>query len=217
MAGCLFQFRQRYMFRRAIPYLFLFLTVAGSAYGFDFSPEGILASVDTLGTGSVALMLLVALATLVSEDLTCIAAGLLAARGDMTPTDAVIACYVGIVAGDLLIFYAGRALGMAFLNRPPLSWILRPEGVKSAEKLFAKRGTAIIFISRFTPGSRSSTSFAAGALKQHAGRFATLFALAAAIWTPLLVLCTMHVGKSMLTSYQEYARWALPCLIVAAL
>ncbi len=165
--------------------------------------------------GRMLTMLLVALATFVSEDLTCIAAGLLAASGRMFPQDAVVASYIGIVSGDIAIFWLGRAFGVALLNRAPFSWIVSAGAVRRASNGFARRGMAIVFLSRFLPGSRAATSFSAGALRQHAARFALLFAVAAAVWTPLVVIATMMLGKGVTGIYASYATWAAPAVAVA--
>jgi membrane protein DedA with SNARE-associated domain len=193
-----------------------FFAFASSVFALEVSPDAIMGAIGGESAGRVTLFVAIALFTLVSEDLACIAAGLLAARGEMPLFDAVAASYVGIFVGDMLIFYAGRTLGTAILPRAPFRWVLKPDTVKTMSRQFARRGTAIIFISRFTPGSRSATSFAAGALRQRPGRFALLFATAAVIWTPLLVLGTSLVGRGILAYYGMYAKWALPVLVAAA-
>ena len=193
-----------------------FLACAASACATGLSPDGLAGMAPDNGTGRWMMMVLIAGGTLVSEDLACIAAGLLAADGRMSPFDAVLASFVGLFIGDMLVFLLGRFLGTAVLNRAPMRWVVRPEAVESSKKLFKKRSAAIIFISRFTPGSRTATSFAAGALQQHPGRFALLFIAATAGWTPLIVLGTMQIGHGVLVFYGAYAKWALPCLVTAA-
>jgi len=75
---------------------------------------------------------LLALGTLASEDLTCLAAGVLVAQGRLSLIPATLACLLGIFAGDMLLFLAGRWLG-----RPALRWHfvakrLSPESVDQA-------------------------------------------------------------------------------------
>ncbi|MEW6273314.1 MAG: hypothetical protein AB1689_28890, partial [Thermodesulfobacteriota bacterium] len=48
----------------------------------------------------------IAAATLVSEDLTCVAVGVLAASGQVALVPATLACVAGIWAGDMLLFLA---------------------------------------------------------------------------------------------------------------
>ncbi len=142
----------------------------------------------------VLLLVLIALATLISEDLTCIGAGLLAAAGRITFLQASAACIVGIFVGDIALFLAGRTLGRGVVSRRPLKWFLSPERVVRAEKWFKRRGLPIVFASRFMPGLRLPTYFAAGVLGTSLLSFSACFLLAAMVWTPLLVGLSMAAG-----------------------
>ena len=123
-----------------------------------------------------------ALATLVSEDLTCIAAGALVASGTLGFAPAALACFAGILAGDLLLYAAGRMLG-----RPALRWLVNDASLARASRWLARSGPGVIALSRLVPGTRLPTYVAAGALDTRFASFALWFALAAAAWTPALV------------------------------
>lgn len=130
---------------------------------------------------------LIALATLVSEDLTCVAAGLLIAQGRIGFVEGTAACVTGIFLGDLALFAAGR-----FIGRPALRWrflarVLPEERIERGTRWINDRGLSVIFLSRFLPGLRLPTYFAAGLLRTRAVAFALYFLLASVIWTPLLV------------------------------
>src|SRR5262245_48431874 len=71
---------------------------------------------------STGLVLSIAAATLVSEDLTCIGAGVAAAQGQISIGLAVFACFLGIFVGDILLFLAGRTIGRPAVHRAPLKW-----------------------------------------------------------------------------------------------
>lgn len=158
-------------------------------------------------------MLLIVLATFVSEDLTCISAGILAANGTLPYPQAVIACFIGIFVSDMWLFLTGRFLGKPALNYPPFKWLLTPERVESSQQLLKKRGAVIIVATRFVPGSRLPTYFAAGMLGQGLSRLLAYFILAAAIWTPLLVGIAMQAGEWMLKNLSTYQHFALPVLV----
>src|SRR6185369_9271589 len=98
--------------------------------------------------------LLLAAATLVSEDLTCIAAGALIAAGKLNAASGTLACALGIFFGDLLLYFAGRMLGRPALRWGPLRRMLTTESVDRASAWLAARGARVIFASRFTPGLR---------------------------------------------------------------
>lgn len=151
-------------------------------------------------TRSGNLVLSLAAATLISEDLTCIGAGVMAAQGRISLGLAMFACFLGIFAGDILLFLTGRYLGRSAVRRAPLKWFLRAEDVESASAWFSRRGALVILISRFVPGMRLPTYFAAGLLNTSFWWFTLYFSLAAAIWTPLLVGLSKALGAEALKS-----------------
>ncbi len=146
------------------------------------------------------LALSLAAATLISEDLTCIGAGMMAAQGRISLESAIFACFLGIFAGDVLLFLAGRYLGRPAARRAPLKWFLRAEDVERASAWFSRRGAMVILISRFVPGMRLPTYFASGLLNTNFGWFTFYFSLAAAIWTPLLVGLSKALGAEAIKS-----------------
>jgi membrane protein DedA with SNARE-associated domain len=64
----------------------------------------------------MSILVLLALATLVSEDLTCITAGALVASGRLALFPATAACFAGILTGDLLLYVSGRIVGPRLLQ-----------------------------------------------------------------------------------------------------
>src|SRR5262249_19177106 len=104
-----------------------------------------------MGVAALVLVLLLAAATLVSEDLTCIGAGVMVANGRIDFALAAFACLLGIFVGDVLLFLAGRYLGRAAIAAPPLRWFLRESDVERCSLWFRRRGAAAIFTSRFIP------------------------------------------------------------------
>lgn len=126
-------------------------------------------------------LIALALGTLLSEDLACIAAGVLVAQGRVEFVPAVAACLAGIFAGDLSLYLAGRfgwAMGRKVLGLPAFD---------RASEWLRRRQVWAVILSRFTPGLRVPTYVAAGFLRVPSGRFALTLALAAAVWTPLVV------------------------------
>ncbi|MEL6906113.1 MAG: VTT domain-containing protein, partial [Planctomycetota bacterium] len=149
------------------------------------------------GPALFTVLLLLAVATLVSEDLACIGAGLLVADGRLSWVAGSAACFVGIFVGDMLLYLLGRAFGRAALHRRPLSWIASEEAVERASRWFDRKGIAVIFLSRFTPGLRLPTYVAAGVLRTSFVRFALFFAVAGLIWTPALVGIAALAGEQL--------------------
>ncbi len=155
------------------------------------------------------------LSTLVSEDAACLAAGILVARGDATFAEAVAACLAGIFAGDLLLFLAGRLLGPSLLGARWARRWLSPEAVAEAREWLARQGLVAVLLSRFTPGLRLPTYFAAGLLGLPAWRFAAALLLASAVWTPLVVWAASRAGQGLVGA--SLHRWEAALLTIPAL
>ncbi|MBI3650170.1 MAG: alpha/beta fold hydrolase [Acidobacteria bacterium] len=152
------------------------------------------------GVALLILILLLAAATLVSEDLTCISAGLLVAQGRMNFLAAAFACFVGIFIGDVLLFLAGRYFGRAALHHAPLKWFIRAKEVERSSRWFNRNGLAVIGTSRFIPGARLPTYFAAGLLHTDFWWFCLYFVLAGVVWSPLLIGLSTWLGAEALKS-----------------
>lgn len=153
-----------------------------------------------MADGSTALVffLVLALATFVSEDLTSITAGALAGNGQISLTLAITACFCGIYIGDLLIFLAGRFFGRAAVSRAPLKWFVSETSLNRGAAWLGRNGMSAIFLSRITPGLRLPVYFSAGVLKTDFLSFAFFFAVAAVIWTPLLVGAVAWLSAGMM-------------------
>lgn len=157
-----------------------------------------------------------ALATLVSEDLACIAAGVLVAQGALEFLPAAAACFLGIFAGDLLLVLLGRVGGRPALAARPLSRWIDPAAVARAEGWIAREGAKLILTSRFLPGTRLPTYVAFGVLRAPLGTFAGWFACACALWVPLLVGAAFLLGETALRLLERWSA-AVPALLGAAL
>lgn len=169
------------------------------------------------GFALVIAMLLIAAATLLTEDLTCIAVGLVIAQGRIGYLPGTFACFCGIFFGDVLLYLMGRFVGRAAMGKRPLRWWLTPTRIDRASVWFETKGMQVIFVSRFLPGFRVPTYFAAGVLKTHFLRFASYFAIAVALWTPVLVGVSMWAGHEVAGMLESMGAWAIPGLIGLAL
>lgn len=171
---------------------------------------------QAVGVTAFAFVLLLALATLISEDLTCLSAGALAANGRMSFALAAFACWLGIYVGDVLLYAAGRWLGRPALARAPLKWFVSEKAVARSSEWFERQGLKVIFLSRFVPGTRLPTYVAAGLLRTKFWRFALYFLIAAAVWTPALVWLGMRLSAATAQSGMLAGRGLLVQIAVGA-
>ncbi len=179
-----------------------------------FAPQNIrVEEFSTLG-----LFLIFASATLVSEDLACIAAGILAAQGKISLTLAVSSCGFGIFVGDILLFLAGRFFGRKALELKFINFFIPEKAFVKSSQWLERRGMQTVFISRFVFGLRLPLYFAAGVLKTSFWRFTLYFSLAVAIWTPILVGLTYLLGaEAVKTSLFNQNLWLGLTLLIIVL
>ena len=144
-----------------------------------------------------------ALSTLVSEDLACVAAGALIARGDLSPLSGVLACAIGIFGGDCALWACGRfgagvLSRLGTMGRAPRWWpATDPAGSLRGPHApaLARHAGALLFASRFTPGTRLPLYVSAGLARMSFRRFASWTGVAVALWTPAVVLASARAGE----------------------
>ena len=140
--------------------------------------------------------------TFVSEDLTCISAGLLARARQIDLFVAVLGCFLGIFVSDLWLWATGRLIGRRVLR---WRWIARRVSPESVERFGVKfdrhLGKAVV-ASRFLPGTRLPMYLAAGLVSKRPFAFTVWLLIAASIWTPILVLAAMILGPAAAKPFQ---------------
>lgn len=169
------------------------------------------------GLALLIIMIMIVLATFISEDLACIGAGLMAARGLIGFWPAVLACFTGIVIGDAGLYLAGRWLGRRAIRKAPFKWFISEKDLEKSSDWFGSNGPAIIIASRFLPGSRFPTYFSAGVIGTGLWLFFFYFLLAAIAWTPMLVGLSMFTGIELMQYFSLYKNYALWILLGAIL
>lgn len=171
------------------------------------SPRGLHLALFLLG---------IALATLVTEDLTCAVTGLMIANGNLTWLQGFSACLLGILFGDYLLYLAGRHWGRAALDKIPLRWMIDPLALRETEQWYKKRAARAILISRCIPGTRLPAYVAAGILGVPLRLFTFWFVTAALLWTPLFLTASMLLAEQALEGLDRYHHLA-PALALLGL
>jgi membrane protein DedA with SNARE-associated domain len=136
--------------------------------------------------------------TLVSEDLASITAGLLIREGAIGAIAAVVACSIGILAGDIGLWAGGRAsrrtserwtVAARWLGRLP---------VDEMRRRLERNAPGVIIASRFLPGTRLPLYLCAGFLGVPLTTFGWWTFVAVLLWVPLLVLTSAGLGGLVL-------------------
>ncbi len=109
----------------------------------------------------------------------------------------IVAGLAGILAGDLVIFLAGRRFGARVADFRPLRRIISPEKLEQVEKLMRRRGDLVVVIARYLPGLRAPTYFTAGHARMPLWEFVLLDGLAALVSAPVWVCLGFYFGSDI--------------------
>jgi membrane protein DedA with SNARE-associated domain len=116
--------------------------------------------------GIVLFLTLTGIGLPVPEEVPIVAAGVASRAGALKPQYALLACMVGALLGDSLMYAIGRFAGARILrDHPWWSGFLTPEREKTIEELIKKHGIKAFFVARFLVGLRSPFYLTAGMLR----------------------------------------------------
>lgn len=159
----------------------------------------------SLAAGELPAALAIAGGTFISEDLTCITTGLLIGRGELSAATGVAACFVGIFVGDLGLWIVGRWLRRGVRKWRWLDARLPSHRLAELGAWFDRHAPTAIVTARFVPGLRLPLYVAAGAVGRQPRAFVVWTLLAAAVWTPALVLASASVGEAFAAWFAKSA------------
>lgn len=161
----------------------------------DFAPEQLLAWLESLVQTPLVFALALAASTFVTEDGAVIAGSLLVGSEVASPLLVVLALIGGIVGGDIILYAAGWS---ARTLRP----LRRSLPIKKAKKLrqwLRGRETAVLFFSRFMPGTRLITYVSFGFLRLSLLQFTSVMLVAATVWVTALVFFISEIQQALAT------------------
>lgn len=136
--------------------------------------------------------------TFVQEDVPTVTAALLAAAGKLTWGAAFWGCFLGIWAGDALLYLIARVFGRPILEQRFTRRFFDSDSVARSERWFNQKGAWLLVSSRFLPGSRLPTYLAAGFLRLDALKFLATTGGAVAVWTALIFAIARASGPRIL-------------------
>jgi len=154
----------------------------------------------------MALFLLTAVGSPVTEDILLLVGGYLVGEGVFDPRIVLPLAIVGMMASDAALYTFGRYLRTHSQGRGPISRLVRPARVRQATRWFARYGDAAVFFSRLLPGTRLICFVGAGMSGVRATRFVLYDALGAVLWAPLLVWVGYRL-RAHLGGLGDVLRW----------
>ncbi len=131
------------------------------------------------------------------EDITLVAAGILAARNIIDFNSAVALCMVGVLMGDGIVFGLGNRYGTRLRSTKFFNIIIPERHDAAVKAVLQKYGDKVIFMARFMPGLRTPIFFATGSYHVSFWKFLFLDGFAALISVPLWVYVGFLFGSNL--------------------
>ena len=156
--------------------------------------------------GPFLILLACGLGVPVPEDIVLIVAGVLASEGGREWMPVAGVMYVGVLAGDSMIFVAGRYFGTRLLARAWVRQLFSPAKQEKVEYFFERHGAKGLFLGRFLPGLRAPIYFSAGSMKVGFLKFILLDGLAAFISVPVFVWLGHWLWENFHADIEEFHR-----------
>jgi len=153
----------------------------------------------------------------IPEDITLIAAGMLAAVGTISLPGAYIAGYLGVMVGDTLLFFAGRKYGRKVFAIWPFKRIMTHERILQAEGWIQNWAKTICFVARFLPGLRAPIYLTAGVLKVKPSIFLFQDGLAALLSVPIWVYLGHWFGSNIDLALETAKKFQIGILVIVAI
>lgn len=147
-------------------------------------------------------------ATFILEDLAIATAAVLCVQGYLGIPAALVALFMGIVLGDLGLYYLGRLARQFDWARRFLQW----RGVSNTASWLEKNQFSTLFTSRFVPGMRLPVYTLAGLCHLSMKRFLLIIVGANTLWVPFLFSLIVLLGEVVFAHFQQW-RWVLWLLI----
>jgi membrane protein DedA with SNARE-associated domain len=156
----------------------------------------------------------------VPADVVALFGGFLAGQGTGHPVAMFLIVWLGNLSTAVLMYWLGRKKGTQFFRGRIGRMILQPKQMAKLSRFYQRRGTVVIFASRFLPMFRAVVPIFAGT--SHVGFWrATLpMAAASAAWYGLIVYLGATAGENwedIREAVEASGKWLALAACVAAL
>lgn len=109
----------------------------------------------------------------------------------------------GILAGDSVIYWAGRRFGRRVADVWPFRRVVTPRKLERVERLLRRRGNVVVMVTRFLPGLRAPTYFTVGHSRLPFWEFLLFDGAAALLSAPLWVSLGFYFGDDIQRAARE--------------
>ncbi|HEY2992241.1 MAG TPA: DedA family protein [Methylomirabilota bacterium] len=152
------------------------------------------------------------------EEVAVLTAGVLAHEQVVRWWLALPVCVLGVLSGDVVLYWAGRHWGERVLGWWPVRRILSVERERTLTEAYRRHGVKIVFSARHVMGLRAAAFLTAGIVRVPFPRFIAADALASMIGVPIsfgLAFFFTDQLEQIMADVHRAERWALLLLFVA--
>ena len=121
----------------------------------------------------------------IPEEAPILAAGVLASQQIIKWWLALAVCFVGVLSGDVVLYWVGHHWGERILEWRLTRFVLTPEREKTVVRAYHRHGVKIVFTARFVAGFRAAAFLTAGIVRIPFWQFLLVDAVAAVVGVPL--------------------------------
>jgi membrane protein DedA with SNARE-associated domain len=121
----------------------------------------------------------------IPEELVVLASGVLAHEGVVRWWLMLAVCLLGVLTGDVVLYWVGHHWGERVLACRPVRWGLSPEREKALKAAYRRHGVKIVLTARHVTGLRAAAFLTAGIARVPFGRFLAADTAAATIGVPV--------------------------------
>ncbi len=123
----------------------------------------------------------------ISEDFLLIPAGVAIYHGQMDWGETLLAAYAGLVIGDTAWIWMCRHFGTRIIHSKRLKRLMHPRRLLEAKYAMEKRGTVVLILARFIPGTRTAVLTMTGVLHVPWWKFLAVELTTVAVTAPIQI------------------------------
>lgn len=166
--------------------------------------------------GIIVVLVLTGVGLPLPEEVPIIAAGIASSVGTLNPWWAFLACLVGAIGGDIMLYTVGYHFGHSLVARHP-RWahLLHADREAKIEAMIRKHEFKVFFLSRFMVGVRAPVYLAAGVLRIPFHRFLLIDVFCATVVVGLFFWLSYAYGDRLTNLIRQSEIWLTVVVAVA--
>ncbi len=152
------------------------------------------------------------------EDAVLLLSGAVLSRGVIRPMPTLYVAYLGVVTGDMILYFIGRRYGVLVVTHRAFRRIVNEARIERARTWFHKWGNSLVFFGRHLVGVRAQVFLCAGIFRVSAGRVLLYDSASALIGVPLMIYLGYCFGENFhwLKDKVVFWQWTAVIIVMAA-